>query len=87
MLDATLTSQLAGYLERLVAPVEITAHVDGGVESGQMLELLGEIAALSPKITVREVVSAGGDSRVPSFALNRPGEQARIRICRPAPGP
>ena len=75
MLDATLTSQLAGYLQLLTAPVEITAHVDGGVESGQMLELLGEIAALSPKITVKEV--RGGDSRVPSFALNRSGEQAR----------
>ena len=75
MLDATLTSQLAGYLELLTAPVEITAHVDGSVESGQMLELLGEIAALSPKITVKEV--RDGDSRVPSFALSRPGEQAR----------
>jgi NADH-dependent peroxiredoxin subunit F len=81
MLDATLTSQLAGYLERLVAPVEITAHVDGGVESRQVLELLGEIAALSPRITVsedREAQTGAGAARVPSLALNRPGEQARI---------
>jgi NADH-dependent peroxiredoxin subunit F len=76
MLDATLKSQLASYLERLTAPVEITAHIDGSGESREMLALLADITSLSPKITTREV--RDGDSRVPSFALGRPGEQARI---------
>jgi NADH-dependent peroxiredoxin subunit F len=80
MLDATLKSQLAGYLERLVAPVEITAHVDDSPASAEMRELLAELTALSPRITVREIRGSDvrGGPRVPSFALNRPGEQARI---------
>ncbi|MEO8307113.1 MAG: alkyl hydroperoxide reductase subunit F [Pseudomonadota bacterium] len=76
MLEATLKSQLASYLERLTAPVEITAHVDDGSGSLEMLELLAQLTSLSSRITVSEV--RGGDARVPSFALNRPGEQARI---------
>ena len=40
-----------------------------------MLELLADISALTPKITVKEVRDGG--QRAPSFALARPGEQAR----------
>lgn len=76
MLDATLKSQLAEYLQRLTAPVEITAHVDDRSESREMLQLLAELTSLSPRITVSEVRDA--NTRTPSFALARPGEQARI---------
>jgi len=76
MLDAALKSQLEGYLQLLASPVEITAMVDDSVESAQMLELLGEISALTPKIMCKEVRE--GEQRAPSFALARPGEQPRI---------
>jgi NADH-dependent peroxiredoxin subunit F len=75
MLDATLKAELGTYLQRLTAPVEITATVDEGAQSGEMLQLLAEIASLSPKITVKETRDG---ERAPSFALARPGEQSRI---------
>jgi NADH-dependent peroxiredoxin subunit F len=78
MLDATLKSQLGSYLERLTAAVEITAQVDDGNESREMLALLADITSLSPRITVRE--DRDGSARVPSFALARPGEPARIEF-------
>jgi alkyl hydroperoxide reductase subunit F len=74
-LDAEMKAQLGGYLERLVAPVEITAHVDASPESRDMLALLADIASLSPKVTVKES-SEGG--RVPAFTLARPGESPRV---------
>jgi len=76
MLDSALKSQLETYLQRLTSPVEITAIVDDSSESGEMLALLADITSLTPKITVREV--RDGEQRAPSFALARPGEQARI---------
>lgn len=72
MLDTTMKTQLKAYLERVVRPIEITAHVDDGARSAEMLELIADIAAQSDKITVTEV--RGTDGRVPSFALSSPGE-------------
>ena len=54
MLDAALKTQLKAYLERLVRPVAITAYVDDGARSREMLELLGDIREVSDKITVTE---------------------------------
>jgi alkyl hydroperoxide reductase subunit F len=78
MLEADMKQQLAAYLERLTQPVGITAFVDDSKDSREMLELLADIAASSSRITVSEARDAG--ERAPSFSLNQPGEQARIRF-------
>lgn len=77
MLDATIQNQLKAYLERLQQPIELVASLDEGPKSGEVRELLEEIAALSPKVSVR---FDGGDARRPSFAVGRPGETARIHF-------
>ncbi len=76
MLDDAVKTQLKAYLERVVRPIEITAFVDDGAGSKEMLDLLADIASLSDKITVTEV--RGGDARVPSFSLNSPGENIHL---------
>src|SRR5688572_30491055 len=76
MLEPEMKSQLGAYLERLVAPVEITAHVDDSTDSRDMLALLADIASLTPRVTVTQ--SQEGAARTPSFALARPGEAARV---------
>ena len=54
MLDANIKTQLAAYLEKLQQPIELVATPDGSDASRQMRELLADIAALSPKVSVRE---------------------------------
>jgi alkyl hydroperoxide reductase subunit F len=46
MLEDNLKTQLKGYLERLVQPVEIVASLDDGDKSREMLELLQDIVSL-----------------------------------------
>ncbi|MDP1609903.1 MAG: alkyl hydroperoxide reductase subunit F [Sulfuritalea sp.] len=77
MLDATIKTQLAAYLEKLQDPIELVASLDASAKSTEMRELLHDIAALSPKVSVRE---DGNDARRPSFAIGRPNEAARIRF-------
>ncbi|HET8729631.1 MAG TPA: alkyl hydroperoxide reductase, partial [Moraxellaceae bacterium] len=77
MLDTTLKAQLQGYLERLVDPVELVVATDDGEPSRQLRALADDIAALSSKITVRDDSDA---TRVPSFAIARAGEPARVRF-------
>lgn len=67
MLDDALKTQLAAYLERLVAPIELVASFDGGDSSAELRALLETVASLSPKITLREAA----DARTPSFAIQR----------------
>jgi len=62
MLDDTLKTQLAAYLQRLTDTVEIVASLDEREASREMRELLDEIAALSPLIRVRH---DGADARRP----------------------
>jgi alkyl hydroperoxide reductase subunit F len=76
MLDAEMKAEVGEYLQRLVAPVEITAHVDETRESADLLSLLADISAASPKVTVKE--SRDGSGRVPRFTLAAPGEPARV---------
>jgi len=75
MLDADLKTQLGEYLTRLVTPVEITACVDDGNESRDMIALLADIVSLTPMISVKEIREG---TRVPSFSLAAPGEPARV---------
>ena len=77
MLDPAIKNQLAAYLEKLRTPIELIASLDGGDASAQMRELLLEIAELSPLVTVRE---DGVETRRPSFAVARAGEEPRIRF-------
>lgn len=73
MLDANVTNQLKGHLEKLVFPIELAASLDDSSKSAELNELLHEIAALSPQISV---VRADDDGRRPSFAIRRIGTGA-----------
>jgi alkyl hydroperoxide reductase subunit F len=77
MLDATLTSQLKAYLERVREPFEMVASLDDSQNARDMRELLEEVAALSPLITLR---TDGQDARRPSFSLNRTGSDMSLRF-------
>jgi NADH-dependent peroxiredoxin subunit F len=82
MLDAPLKSQLQGYLERISQPIVLRASVDEGESSRDMLQLLREIAALSPLVSV-EVAYADAHADThprPSFSVGRADTQARIRF-------
>jgi alkyl hydroperoxide reductase subunit F len=78
MLDNTLKTQLKGYLERISQPVEIVASVDDGAKSREMLELLADIQSASDLVKVE--VRRDETHAKPSFALNAPGAQARVRF-------
>jgi alkyl hydroperoxide reductase subunit F len=77
MLDDTLKTQLAAYLQRMTQPVEIVASLDDRPAASEMRELLDEIATLSPLIRVRH---DGADSRRPSFSISRAGHDMGIRF-------
>jgi alkyl hydroperoxide reductase subunit F len=77
MLDSAIQTQLSAYLEKLQTPIELVASLDASDAARQMRELLADIAALSPKVSVRD---DGTDGRKPSFSVGRPGEAARIRF-------
>ena len=75
MLDATIKGQLKAYLERLQRPIELLASLDDSGKAREMRGLLADIGELSDKVSVRY---DGNDVRKPSFAVGRPGEEARI---------
>ncbi len=77
MLDPSLLAQLSTAFSRLVQDVELVGALDETPAAAEMRALLGELAALSPRITVREA-SGDLDVRRPSFTVGRPGEPARI---------
>jgi len=76
MLDANLQSQVKTYLERVTRPIQITAHVDDGAKSQEMLELLNTLVALSAQITLE--VRRDSSERTPSFALTTPGQDIHL---------
>lgn len=78
MLDATLKTQLAGYLTKVVQPIEIVASLDDSDKSRELQELLQEIALLSSLITVVE--RRDDAQRKPSFSINRPGTDISVRF-------
>jgi NADH-dependent peroxiredoxin subunit F len=78
VLDSSLKSQLKGFLERLSHPVEVAASVDDSDQSREMLELLRDIDSVSELINIE--VRRGDTQMKPSFALGRPGEEARVRF-------
>ena len=78
MLDADLKAQLTAYLERTTRPIRITASVDDGDKSAEMLSLLDDLKSASDKVSV-EVVRDDNE-RKPSFALTSPGEDIHLRF-------
>ena len=78
MLDDTLKSQLATYLERVTLPIEIVASLGDDSNSTEMRELLQTIQSLrSDKISV---AYDGNDVRKPSFSLKRAGTATSLRF-------
>jgi alkyl hydroperoxide reductase subunit F len=78
MLDDTLKSQLAAYLERVTMPIEMVASLDNSAVAGEMRDLLQTIQSLrSDKITV---ACDGQDARKPSFSLKRAGSGTSLRF-------
>jgi alkyl hydroperoxide reductase subunit F len=77
MLDHSLKTQLAAYLQRVTQPVELVASLDEREASREMRELLQEIADLSPLITAR---FDGSDARKPSFQITRAGADMGLRF-------
>jgi alkyl hydroperoxide reductase subunit F len=78
MLDAKLKSQLQGYLGLISQPVEIEISGDESEKSREMLELIEQIVALSPKVS--QVAPTTQAPFRPSFALRRPGREAHVRF-------
>ncbi|MDP5238195.1 alkyl hydroperoxide reductase subunit F [Uliginosibacterium sp. 31-16] len=78
MLDATLKTQLQGYLTRLQQPIELVAALDESAKSAEVRALLEEIASLSAKISLRE--DPASSPRKPSFAVQRVGTNMGIRF-------
>ena len=78
MLDDTLKSQLAAYLERVTLPIEIVATLSDDSNSAEMRELLQTIQSLrADKISVSY---DGNDARKPSFSLQRAGTATSLRF-------
>jgi NADH-dependent peroxiredoxin subunit F len=78
MLDTDLKAQLGAYLQRISNPVEIVASLDDSSASGQMRELLRDIAEASPLVRVSE--APAGPHRTPSFSVSRPGQSPGPRF-------
>ena len=77
MLDATLQTQLKAYLEKLQKPIVLAASVDAGAASQQMRTLLGQVAALSPKVSL---IERDDGQRTPSFTIGEQAEPPRVRF-------
>jgi alkyl hydroperoxide reductase subunit F len=78
MLDDTLKTQLAAYLERVTLPIEMVASLGDDDNSVEMRDLLETIQALrSDKISLR---TDGTDARKPSFTLQRAGTATSLRF-------
>jgi alkyl hydroperoxide reductase subunit F len=74
MLDATLKTQLAAYLEKLQLPIELNAALDDSESSQELRALIDDIATLSDKIAVGTLVA----ERVPSFEIRRAGTDTAV---------
>lgn len=68
MLDANLKQQLQGLLTNLREPIELISSLGDDAKSAELETLLGDIAALSDKVSVTQ---ADDDARRPSFLIRR----------------
>lgn len=74
MLDADIKAQLAQYLELLEGDVLLKVSAGSDQVSQETLELVHELASMSPRIKVEKASL----SRTPSFSVNRAGEDTGI---------
>ena len=74
MLDANLKQQLDTYLQNIVSPIEISVSGDQNPKSRELLELAGEISALSTHISLRETAAR----RTPSMSIAAANQAPRV---------
>ncbi len=77
MLEQAIKDQLAGYLLRLEAPIDIVASLDDSEKSEKIKQFVTEVAALSDQVTAR---FDGTNTRRPSFGIAKNGEQPRVHF-------
>ncbi len=77
MLDAGIATQLRTHLEKITRPVVLRSSLDDGPKSRELAELLDEVAAMSPRITVERT---DDDDRRPSFEIARAGTDVAVRF-------
>ena len=77
MLEQAIKDQLAGYLQRLEAPIDIVASLDGSEKSEKIKQFVTEVAELSDQVTAR---FDGENTRRPSFGIAKTGEQPRVHF-------
>jgi len=78
MLDPTLKTQLAAYLEKAQRPIEINAYLDDTPASSELQSLLTDLREASTNININEHTT--GNPRTPSFALTTPGETIHLQF-------
>ncbi|HQW75024.1 MAG TPA: thioredoxin family protein, partial [Ornithinibacter sp.] len=78
MLDPALAKQLSAYLTKVVDPVELVSSLDESATSGQLADLLDEIASLSGGRIVH--VRGGDAARRPSFRIVRVGTAIEVEF-------
>lgn len=78
MLDDNIKQQLTAHFDKIEHDIEIVASVDEGKGSTDMLSMLEELAALSPKISLHE--SRDDNERKPSFNISRSGSDMHLRF-------
>ncbi|AMX82784.1 alkyl hydroperoxide reductase subunit F [Geobacillus subterraneus] len=74
MLDADIKAQLAQYLQLLENDIVLTVSAGDDNVSRDMLALVDELTAMSPKIKVEKAKL----ERTPSFSINRVGENTGV---------
>ena len=77
MLDSDMSAQLQNYMGLLRRPFTINASLGDDAKSGEMRDLLQQIAGMSDKITLQ---LDGNDARKPSFALTRADAEQHLRF-------
>lgn len=77
MLEQAIKDQLATYLQRLEAPIEIVASLDESDKAAKIRDFVTQVASLSDQVTAR---FDGSNSRRPSFGIAKAGEQPRVHF-------
>ncbi len=77
MLDTALAAQLRAHLEKVTRPIALVASLDDGPKSGELLELLTEIASMSDRISLER---RDDDTRRPSFRIDRVGTDVSVQF-------
>lgn len=76
MLDESLKTQLAAYLERLQRPIQLSVNALENEAGRELRELVNDVASASPKVSV--VQSASTADRQPNFGISADGDEPRV---------